>query len=152
MESRQSDNVSVCVWQDTRLVKFMSSVHNLLDTQVIKRKKGDGTLLDVNCPQSIIDYNKYMGGVDRADQYRKYYHVHVKLRKSYKYIFWFLFEICVLNAFILSWYSPSSIMASTYLSLRHHLANTALPCKSTYETFKQAGRVQTADDMVLQHV
>ena len=51
---------------------------------------------DVDCPLCIVDYNRYMGGVDTGDQYRKY-HVRVKSRKSYKYIFCFLLEVCVFN-------------------------------------------------------
>ena len=74
----------------------MSSGHNPRHTTSITRKKIDGSVIHVDCPQSIVDYKKYMGGVERGDQYRKYYHVHVK---SYKYIFWFLFEVCVLNSF-----------------------------------------------------
>ena len=84
---RQDGNVSVCVWQDTRPVTFMSSGHNPDHTKSIPRKRVDGSIMNVECPISIVDYNKYMGGVDRGDQYRKYYHVHVKSRKSYKYIF-----------------------------------------------------------------
>ena len=92
---RQDGNVSICVWQDTRPVTFMSSGHNPDHTKSIPRKRVDGSIMNV--PLSIVDYNKYMGGVDRGDQYRKYYHVHVKSRKSFKYIFWFLFEVCVLS-------------------------------------------------------
>ena len=79
--------------------------------------------MHVSCPISIVDYNKYMGGVDRGDQYRKYYHVHVKSRKSYKYIFWFLFEVCVFNSYVLSHYSPCNLPISSYLSYRLQLAN-----------------------------
>ena len=119
---RQDGNVSVCVWQDTRPVTFMSAGHNPDHTKSIPRKRVDGSIMNVECPISIVDYNKYMGGVDRGDQYRKYYHVHVKSRKSYKYIFWFLFEVCVLNSFILSHYSPCNLPISTYLSYRLQLA------------------------------
>ena len=111
---RQDGNVSVCVWQDTRPVTFMSSGHNPAHTKSIPRKRVDRSIMNVECPISIVDYNKYMGGVDRGDQYRKYYHVHVKSRKPYKYIFWFLFEVCV-NSFILSHYSPCNLPISTYL-------------------------------------
>ena len=64
-----------------------------------------------------------MGGVDRGDQYRQYYRGHVKSRKSYKYFFWFVFEVCVLNAYILSRYSPTIHPISSYLSFRKQLAN-----------------------------
>ena len=108
---RQDGNVSVCVWQDTRPVTFMSSGHNPGHTKSINRKRVDGSIMNV---ESIVDYNKYMGGVDRGDQYRKYYHVPVKSRKSYKYIFCFVFEV---NSFILSHYSPCNLPISSYLQL-----------------------------------
>ena len=87
--------VSVC--GRARLETFMSSGHNPGHTKSINRKRVDGSIINVECPLSIVDYNKYMGGVDRGDQYN----VPVKSRKSYKYIFWFLFEVCVLNSFII---------------------------------------------------
>ena len=59
--------------------------------------------------------------LDRGDQLRKY-HVCVKSRKSYKYIFRFVFEVCVLHSFILSRYSPSSHPTSSYLLFRKELA------------------------------
>ena len=95
MAVRQDGNVCVTVWQDTRPVTFMSSGHNPDHTTVIQRKRHNGTIIDVPCPVCIVDYNRFMGGVDRGDQYRKYYHVRVKSRKAYKYIFWFVFEVCV---------------------------------------------------------
>ena len=121
--TRQDGNVSVCVWQDTRPVTFMSSGHNPAHTKSIGRKTADGSVIEVDCPLSITDYNQFMGGVDRGDQYRKYYHVRVKSRKSYKYLFWFLFEICVLNSFILSRYSPHTTSTHTFLSFRKQLAH-----------------------------
>ena len=43
-----------------------------------------------------------MGGVDHNDQLRGYYHVRLKCRKYYKYIFWFLFDVAVINSYILA--------------------------------------------------
>ena len=68
MTVRQDGNVSVCVWQDTRPVTFMSSGHNPDHTKSIPRRRVDGSIMNVECPISIVDYNKYMGGVDRGDQ------------------------------------------------------------------------------------
>ena len=42
-----------------------------------------------------------MGGVDRNDQLRQYYAIWMKGRKYYKYIWWFLFDVAVTNAYIL---------------------------------------------------
>ena len=71
LKMRQDGNVCVCVWQDTRPVTFMSSGHNPTYTKDAARKRRDGSIVHVNCPLSIIDYNKYMGGLDLGDQYRK---------------------------------------------------------------------------------
>lgn len=43
----------------------------------------------------------HMAGVDRADQLRGYYKFRSKSRKFYKYIFWFLFDCCIVNTFVL---------------------------------------------------
>lgn len=42
-----------------------------------------------------------MGGVDRGDQLRQYYHLRLKSRKFYKYIFWFLVDVSITNTYIL---------------------------------------------------
>ena len=60
----------------------------------VNRKQCDGSTIEVPCPESIISYNKIMGGVDRADQLRGYYRCRSKSRKFYKYVF-FLFDIAI---------------------------------------------------------
>ena len=67
------------------------------------RKRKDGSRQSYSCPTSVALYNQNMGGVDHNDQLRGYYHVRLKCRKYYKYmyIFWFLFDVAVTNSFIL---------------------------------------------------
>ena len=38
----------------------------------VTRKKADSSLVNLD-PISIADYNKYMGGVDKGDQFRQCY-------------------------------------------------------------------------------
>ena len=64
-------------------------------------QQSDGRKEEVECPLALMSYNKYMGGVDRGDQLRGYYRCMVKSRKFYKYIFYFLIDVAVTNAFIL---------------------------------------------------
>ena len=54
-------------------------------------------------------YNKFMGGVDHHDQFRSHYKLCSKSRKFYTYNFWFLRDVCIINAFLL---------------MRHFRANT----------------------------
>ena len=48
----------------------------------------------------ILDYNKYMGGVDKMHQSRAYYGVGRKAKKYWKYILFNVFDIAVINSFI----------------------------------------------------
>ena len=46
-------------------------------------------------------YNENMGGVDQSNQMRSYYPTGRSSRKWYRYIFWFLFDVVIGNAFVL---------------------------------------------------
>ncbi|KAF8778424.1 PiggyBac transposable element-derived protein like [Argiope bruennichi] len=65
-----------------------------------KGRKG-AEKLSVQCPVVFVQYNRHMGGVDLADQCRKYFSVVRKSSKWWWYIFSFLLDTAVNNAFIL---------------------------------------------------
>lgn len=136
---RQDGNVAVFLWQDTKPVLMTSTAHDPTSMTSITRKKGNGSTVSISCPNAIVDYNKFMGGVDIGDQYCKYYQVRMKLRKAYKYIFWFLVEISILNAFILHRYSPSTSTTKSvhYLDFRLQLAKELI---GEYNSRKRLGR------------
>ena len=71
------------------------------DLTTVRRKQKDGTRIDVECPRSVALYNQYVGGVDLSDQLCGSYHVRLKCRKKYKYIFCLLFDVAVTNALVL---------------------------------------------------
>ena len=70
-------------------------------TGTVLRRQRDGSRIPVPCPEAIISYNEFMGGVDRGDQLRGYYSCRTKSRKFYKYIFYFLLDVAITNAFVL---------------------------------------------------
>jgi hypothetical protein len=92
-ESRtcQSKNLTVSLWQDNKPVTVIATDSDPTQMDSVSRKHKDGTSHTYPCPPAIAEYNKKMGGVDYNDQLRGYYHVRLKCRKYYKYIFWFLF-------------------------------------------------------------
>ena len=98
---RQHENIIVSLWQDNRPVVVISTNSDPTETTTVQRKVRDGTTSRVSCPQSIYLYNKFMGGVDHNDQLRQYYSLRLKGRKYYKYIWWFLLDVAVTNAYIL---------------------------------------------------
>ena len=81
-----------------------------------------------------------MGGVDRGDQLRKYYPVRLKCNKNYKYIFWFLFDVCITNAFIISkYYVPSALSSSCVTRLKNFRVSLAKSLIGDYNS-RQRGR------------
>ena len=70
----QSGNVCATAWMDRRVVMAMSTGCDPLVVGSVQRRQKDGSRVPVRCPESIILYNQYMGGVDRGDQKRGYYH------------------------------------------------------------------------------
>ena len=98
---QQSGNLLATMWLDNDLVTMLSTNAQPGEVKTVRRKQSDGKLVDIQCPASVLSYNTYMGGVDRGDQLRQYYHVRYKSHKYYKYIFWFLFDTSITNSFIL---------------------------------------------------
>ena len=57
----------------------------------VQRTQKNGAKLSLPCPLNIIEYNKYMGGVDHNDQLRQYYCVRLKTTNSiniYSLLYW----------------------------------------------------------------
>ena len=104
----QAREVTAAAWMDRKMVIIMSTNSQPSAAGTVLRKQKDGIHIHVPCPESIISYNKFMVGVDRGDQLHGYYSCGCKSRKFYKYIFFFLLDIAITNAYILtSHYSPS---------------------------------------------
>ena len=97
----QKGKVSASAWMDRKVVMVMSSNCQPDGVGTVLRRQQDGSRIPVTCPESIICYNKHMGGVDCGDQLRGYYSCRTKSRKFYKYIFTFLLDVAITNAFIL---------------------------------------------------
>ena len=68
-------------WMDNKVETVMSTNTQPSATGTVLRRKKDGSRVSVPCPESIILYNQYMGGVDRGDQLRGYYSCRTKCRK-----------------------------------------------------------------------
>ena len=124
-------------------MSVLSTLPSPDEMKTVPRRARDGSRVEVSCPSAILTNTKYMRGVDLGDQLRKYYSVRLKCNKNYKYIFWFLFDVCVTNAFILSKLCtlPTSIPTSKeerrLKAFRVRLANNLI---GTYNSRQRAGR------------
>ena len=77
-------------WKDKKVVNFLSTAESGLAVAEVNRRKKDGTVEKVPCPAVVLNYNKFMNGVDRADQIRTTYSTYRTSRKWWQYLFWFL--------------------------------------------------------------
>jgi hypothetical protein len=70
----------VQVWKDNRLVRMISMIHEV--TIVNTGRKDRKTNMEIKKPYAVVQSNKFMKGVNGADQYLSFYAV---LRKIVKW-------------------------------------------------------------------
>ena len=95
----QSGNLVAVVWHDNRDVRMLSTNTNPEDG-VVQRRVGR-EVLAVPCPNSVINYNAHMGGVDLADQKRSYYGVGRESVKFWRYLVWYILNTAIINSYII---------------------------------------------------
>ena len=92
-------------WRDSKCITVMSTAHSGAADGTVKRRvkhaRGVSTTVTVSQPSAIKQYNKFMGGVDKSDQYISYHRVLRQTKRYWKTLFYHLVEIAVTNAFLL---------------------------------------------------
>ena len=88
----QRDGIAAMLWRDNRVVTLLSTNTQPHEEEVVQRRQRDGSRVDVRCPAAVARYQQYM---------QQYDMIPTKCCKFYKYIFWFLFESSITNAYIL---------------------------------------------------
>lgn len=137
----QRGKLTASVWKDDKIVTVMSTTSQPSAEGTVLRWQRDGTRVLVPCPEAILTYNRCMDGVDRGEQLRGFYNCRVKSRKFYKYIFYFLFDVAITNAFILYRNFYSSPTCTTIKKFRIQLARELIGDYSTRCRTGPGGRV-----------
>jgi len=120
---RYHEHITAVKWHDNKDVFVMSTMFGNEITTVKRRAKQDkATRVDVSCPAMIADYNKFMGGVDLADQAMCYYSVGRKNMKWWRKIVWRLHDHAINNACIIYKENNTSERTLTNLQFRLKLA------------------------------
>jgi len=111
----QPEDVTVVVWQDKRVVLLLSTNSEPRTEGAVTKKKKKTAKgseeIAFACPQAVINYTKHVGGVDVSDQKREYCGVGQSSKKWWKFILYFVLNVCLVNCFIL--YDPTNHPPST---------------------------------------
>ncbi|CAG5020284.1 unnamed protein product [Parnassius apollo] len=95
-------DLACIAWKDNKIVTMLSSYVGAEPVSTVKRfDKKTRERVDILCPKSITEYNSHMGGVDLLDSFLGRYHIRVKSRKWYIRIFFHLFDLAVINSWII---------------------------------------------------
>ncbi|KAE9042694.1 hypothetical protein PR001_g6089 [Phytophthora rubi] len=100
-ENKQFAQITACMWMDRNPVHMLSSGGSRVPGTVMRRIQGE--VQPHPAPELVRDYHRWMGGVDVNDQLRmQRYSVQLcyKTRKYYKTLFFGLFDMALVNAFI----------------------------------------------------
>lgn len=99
----QCGDISISKWKDhgKKSVSVISNMHNPSKITKVLRRNNHGIREDVDCPQMIADYNRYMGGVDNFDQLMANYSIIQKSRRWWLKLFYYFLDCSIVNSFIL---------------------------------------------------
>ncbi len=98
----RTDHLFFLKCKDKREVTVATTLHD--DTMVTKRRRTSavpGGSEEISKPLAVEMYNKYMGGVDKLDQYLSYYGFTRRTFKWWRKAFFSLFDTAIVNAYIL---------------------------------------------------
>ncbi|XP_053960478.1 piggyBac transposable element-derived protein 4-like [Anastrepha ludens] len=95
---RRKGDVLLQIWQSKKEVCFISSIHSaeMKESHNIDRT----THQKIIKPNALLDYNKFMKGVDRADQYLSYYSILRKTTKWTKRVTMYMINCALFNSFV----------------------------------------------------
>lgn len=79
-------------WLHKKEIYVISTRHNG-DFEEVKTRSGKVLTL-----KAVVEYNKYMGGVDKADQLTSYYTTPQKTMRWQLKVFFHMIDICLWNA------------------------------------------------------
>lgn len=94
--ARCSNGVMIAKWRDKRDVFYISTEFtNNLKNFLNKRQQ------EISKPEAIIQYNRFMGGIDKKDQMMSYYPCERKTLRWYKKIGIHILYMCLINSFFM---------------------------------------------------
>ena len=145
---RQCGNIVVVSWKDQKPVNLLSTYCDPMVTSAVPRwrKSTRGgrreKKVDVQCPEVVEEYHKWMRGVDVFSQRESYSRPGRKSRRWWPRLAWFLIDMAVNNAWVLvcqyaTTVSPRPAAAKSPTEFRRALINALV---GIFTSRKKRGR------------
>lgn len=122
-----TNGITFVKWMDTKAVHMLTNFISPVPTSTVKRQAGTAQKIIVTCPEVVMRYNKYMGGVDLMDQRKACYEVDRKAKiKYYLRLFFDILDIAMNNSYLMcvkldeKYRVEASLLSS--LEYRQHIA------------------------------
>ena len=97
--------MSCVMWKDKRPVLLLSTHANPItspdEPQVVVPRRNGAIREDIPTSPILLEYTKYMRGVDVADQLRASYSSQTRSHKWWHRVFWFLVDTSIVNMYVM---------------------------------------------------
>ena len=120
-QDRKNRNLTCCVWQDTKQVRYASVAIDPAVVGVAVRRVSRN-YVRVNQPLVAQRYNQHYKSIDLLDQYIAAYPISRRTYRSWKHIFWYSFQTSVINAYILYRETHPGPLPKTYAHIDFRIA------------------------------
>lgn len=90
-------NIVAVKWMDNKPVHFLT---NCLRGTAVKRQNKDRSRVEIPCTNLVKQYNKYMGGVDKFDQFLERYAIGRRSTKWGHRIIYYLVYMTIFNSYV----------------------------------------------------
>lgn len=136
--SDQDKGVIIVKWLDNKCVLIGSTLCGIEPLTTVKRySKTEKKKVNVNCPALIHEYNKHMGGVDKANSLLGLYRTPSRARRWYYGIFTYLLDMCVVNSWLV-YKNDCSLLKKKPVSLKNFRMEVARSLRTTLKAPKVA--------------
>ncbi|XP_043919782.1 uncharacterized protein LOC122795592 [Protopterus annectens] len=98
----QNGSLVATVWKDKKSILLLSTNHDPTSPLTyITRRQSNGTVLSLPCPAVVKQYETYKNRISIANQLWLQYPSIRRLSEKWLYLFWYLWDVAVANAYIL---------------------------------------------------
>lgn len=113
----QHNNLVATVWNDAKPVHIASTTSGPFGDGPAQRRIRGGGVIIIQRPPAVEYYQQHNYGVDRTQQYRSKCPVGRPSKKFWKYLINYIFEIFLINTFLLQFETPGTRKPTKHFSM-----------------------------------